>query len=243
MKRKFSRAAAPPGMAGVAVAAGILSGTAPPAASENGGGPIGCIGGCADGPGARLEAMPSRIPVRHRPGSAEAQRRQAGPIGCTSVRGASTRAGHPLHVVLRRRARCTKGRASTSERRNTVRRISLILLAVMAGGMTLAGCSSPTVPPGPLGTVAGKLQAVGGSPGTGPQALAGQITLHGPNGLKFPITAGADGRFSVPVTVGTYTVTARSPQFEGGSTDCTASAPVTVTQGATSSVVVDCQEK
>lgn len=41
MKRKFSRAAAPPGMAGVAVAAGILSGTAPPAASENAG-RIGC---------------------------------------------------------------------------------------------------------------------------------------------------------------------------------------------------------
>lgn len=160
MKRKFSPAAAPPAMAGVAVAAGILS-----------------------GPGAR------------------------------------------------------------SERRDTVRRISLILLPVMAGGMTLAGCSSPNGPSGPLGTVAGKLQAVGGSSSTGPQALAGQITLHGPNGLKFSITAGADGRFSAPVTVGTYTVTARSPQYEGGSTDCTAPAPVTVTQGVTSSVEVDCQEK
>ena len=243
MKRKFSRAAAPPGMAGVAVAAGILSGTAPSAASENAGGPIGCIGGCADGPGARLEAMRSRIPVRHRPGSAEARRRQAGRIGCTSVRGASTRAGHPLHVLPRRRARCTRGRASTSERRNTVRRISLILLAVMAGGMTLASCSSPNGPSGPLGTVAGKLQAVGGSPGTGSRALAGQITLHESNGTRFGIAVGANGRFSVTAAVGTYTVTARSPQFEGGSTDCTASAPVTVTQGVTSSVEVDCQEK
>ena len=124
-----------------------------------------------------------------------------------------------------------------------MRRISLILLAVMAGGMTLAGCSSPNGPSGPLGTVAGKLQAVGGSPGTGPQALAGQITLHGPNGMKFGITTGADGRFSEPVTVGTYTVTARSPQYEGGTADCQASGPVTVTQGVTSSIEVDCQEK
>lgn len=124
-----------------------------------------------------------------------------------------------------------------------MRRISLILLAVMAGGMTLASCSSPNGPSGPLGTVAGKLQAVGASSSTGPQALAGQITLHGPNGMKFSITAGADGRFSVPVTVGTYTVTARSPQYEGGTADCQASGPVTVTQGVTSSIEVDCQEK
>ena len=116
-----------------------------------------------------------------------------------------------------------------------MRRISLILLAVTAGGMALADCSSPTVPSGRLGTVIGKLQAVGGSPGTAPQAVAGQITLHGPNGLKFGIPVGVP----VSVTVGTYTVTATSPQY----VDCTASAPVTVTQGVTSSVEVDCQEK
>jgi len=129
--------------------------------------------------------------------------------------------------------------------RRRVRRASRILLAataataVTAAGMTLAGCSSPTGPPGPLGTVSGTLQDVGGSSGTSP--LSGQVTLHGSNGTKFDITVGTDGKFSEPVTVGTYTVTARSPQYKGGTTDCTASGSVTVTTGVTSTVAVNCQ--
>jgi hypothetical protein len=124
-----------------------------------------------------------------------------------------------------------------------VRRVSLILLAVMAAGMTLASCSSPTGPPGPTGTLTGTLQAVGGPSGAGPRVLTGQIILNGSNGARFSITAGANGRFSVPVAVGTYTVTGRSSQYEGGTADCLASGPVTVTKGLTSSVDVDCQEK
>jgi hypothetical protein len=124
-----------------------------------------------------------------------------------------------------------------------VRRVSLILLAVTAAGMTLAGCSSPTGPPGPTGTLTGTLQAVGGPPGAGPRVLAGQIVLNGSNGSKFSITAGANGRFSVPVAVGTYTVTGRSSKYEGGTADCRAFGPITVTEGVTSSVDVDCQER
>jgi hypothetical protein len=89
--------------------------------------------------------------------------------------------------------------------------------------------------------VKGTLQAAGGSPGATPQALAGEVTLHG-NGTKFGIAVGADGRFSIRVPVGTYTVTAQSPQYEGGTADCQAPGPVTVTKGVTSSVEVDCQE-
>jgi hypothetical protein len=125
-----------------------------------------------------------------------------------------------------------------------VRRVSLILLAVMAAGMTLASCSSPNDPPGPTGTLTGTLQAVGGAPGAGPRALTGQITLYESNGTRrLSIAVGANGRFSVPVTVGTYTATGQSPQFEGGTADCRASGPVTVTKGVTSSIEVDCQEK
>ena len=124
----------------------------------------------------------------------------------------------------------------------SARRVSLILLTVAAGGLTLVGCSSPTGPSGPIGTVSGTLQAVSGSSGADPQALAGVITLYGPNGSKFGITAPADGKFSEPIPTGTYTVTALSPQYKAGTADCRAPAPVTVTQGATSSVKVDCQE-
>ena len=123
-----------------------------------------------------------------------------------------------------------------------MRRVSLILLAVMAAGMTLASCSSPDAPPGPTGTLTGTLQAVGGPSGVGPRALSGHVTLHGPNGRRAIISVGANGRFSVPVPVGTYTVSGQSPQYEGGTADCKASGPVTVTKGLTSSVKIDCQE-
>ena len=118
----------------------------------------------------------------------------------------------------------------------------LCLLPVMAASVLLASCSSPDAPPGPTGTLTGTLQSVGGPSGVGPRALSGQVTLHGSNGRRSIISVGANGRFSVPVPVGTYTVSGQSPQYEGGAADCKASGPVTVTKGLTSSVKVDCQE-
>ena len=120
-----------------------------------------------------------------------------------------------------------------------------LLGIAVATGMTLTGCSAPNGPPGPTGTLTGTLQAVGG-PGVSPRPLTGQVTLHGSNGSSDSITSitvGAGGRFSIPVTVGTYTVTGLSPQYEGGNADCQASGAVTVTTGKASNVEVDCQEK
>jgi hypothetical protein len=112
----------------------------------------------------------------------------------------------------------------------------------LSAGLALAGCSSPNGPPGPTGTLTGVLQAVGGPSGAGTRGLTGQVTLQGADGRKLVITAGANGKFSVPVTVGTYTATGQSPQYEGDAADCHAAGPVTVTKGATSRVEVDCQE-
>ena len=127
-----------------------------------------------------------------------------------------------------------------------MRRSSLTLLSllpVIAASVLLASCSSPDGPPGPTGTLTGTLQAVGGPSGVGPRALSGQITLHGSSGHITGIAVGTNGRFSVPVSVGTYTVSARSPQYEGGTAVCRASGPVVVTKGLTSSLELDCQEK
>ena len=118
----------------------------------------------------------------------------------------------------------------------------LSLLPVTAASVLLASCSSPTGPPGPTGTLTGTLQAVGGPSGAGPRALSGQVTAQRSNGARDIISVGANGRFSVPVPVGTYTVSGQSPQYEGGTADCKASGPVTVTKGLTSSVKIDCQE-
>lgn len=121
----------------------------------------------------------------------------------------------------------------------------LALLAITAASVLLASCdlSSPNGPPGPTGTLTGTLQAVGGPSGAGPRALSGQITLHGSSGHITAITVGANGRFAVPVPVGTYTVTGQSPQYDGGTAECHASGPVVVTKGVTSRVEVDCQRK
>jgi hypothetical protein len=119
----------------------------------------------------------------------------------------------------------------------------LSLLLGMAALVSLASCSSPNGPPGPTGTLTGMLQAVGGPPGIGPRGLYGQVTLHGSSGHITGITVGANGRFSVPASVGTYTVSGRSPRYEGGTAVCRASGPVVVTKGVTTSVEVDCQER
>jgi hypothetical protein len=44
-------------------------------------------------------------------------------------------------------------------------------------------------------------------------------------------TVGPDGKFTVPVIAGTFTVTGRSPYYQHGSDDCPAGAPVTATLG------------
>ncbi len=161
------------------------------------------------------------------------KRKEAGPGRLT--------ANQPLLAVPGDPGRLVGRAAGLAHRRDHL--VSLIVLAVMAAGLTLASCSAPTGPPGPTGTLSGTLQAVGGPTGAGPRGLAGQVTLNESNGTRFSVAAGANGRFSVPVTVGTYTITGRSPQYEGDTADCQASRPVTVTKGVTSSVEVDCQER
>jgi hypothetical protein len=137
-------------------------------------------------------------------------------------------------------------RRSTSnvrERSHRVRRVSLILV-VVAVGIGLAFGIRNVSPLSPAtGTLTGTFQAVGGPPGIVPRELSGTITAKtaGQGILGFPVT---DGRFTVDsVVVGSYTVTGKSPQFDGGRTICHATRRVTVTKGATSNVKIDCQER
>jgi hypothetical protein len=146
--------------------------------------------------------------------------------------------------VLRRRICWTRAVLprvhELTKRRDASRRsllIPLTVLCVTVAGVSFAGCSSSPA----RGTLTGTFQAVGGPPGTPTRAIQGQITIHGSNGNTGIITVGRNGRFSVNPPVGTYTVSGRSPQYEGGAAECRASAPVTVTTGATSTVEVYCQ--
>jgi len=128
----------------------------------------------------------------------------------------------------------------------TVRRRGSVLVPLMTALMSLAGCGyfSPTAPPGSTGTLTGILQAVGGPNGIGPRALSGKVTVMNLNGTRrYSVIVGANGRFSVPAPVGRFSVSGRSPQYEGGAAVCRASGPVVVTKGFTSRVEIDCQEK
>lgn len=129
-----------------------------------------------------------------------------------------------------------------------MRRVSLALLALMALSVSLTGCGhfSPNAPAGSTGALDGILEAAGGpsSPAsTVPRGFSGQVTLHGSKGQRVGITVGASGRFSVPVTVGTYTISARSPRYLNGAGDCRAAGPVVITKGTTTHVKIGCQER
>lgn len=114
----------------------------------------------------------------------------------------------------------------------------LTTLAALGAGVSLAGCASPR----DEGTLDGTLQAVGGPAGTAPRPLSGSVTFHGSDGNIATINLSSSGRFSARLPVGRYTVSARSPQFEGGSGECQPPGPVTVTKDRTSRVAIDCQE-
>jgi hypothetical protein len=116
--------------------------------------------------------------------------------------------------------------------------ISLVVVFLTAAGFSFASWSSSPA----RGTLKGVLQAVGGVPGTSPRVLPGQITIRGTNGDRGSIQVGSSGHFLVHPPVGTYDVSGRSPLSRGGSVECLASRPVVVSQGATSTVTVECQE-
>ncbi len=119
----------------------------------------------------------------------------------------------------------------------------ILLLIAVAVSVRLSNFGSPNRPPGPTGTLTGALQAVGGTADAGPRPLSGQVTLYGSGGHITGIAVGANGRFSVPVAVGEYTVSGQSPQYRDGNATCHAAKSVTVTKGATVHVRVDCGDK
>jgi hypothetical protein len=112
-------------------------------------------------------------------------------------------------------------------------------LAALMAGISFAGCSSPP----DEGTLDGTLRAVGGPAETGPRPLSGSVTFHGSGGNTATIDISASGRFTAHLPVGHYTVVGRSPQFDAGSGECRASAPITVTHDVTSRVEILCQER
>lgn len=113
-------------------------------------------------------------------------------------------------------------------------------VAVVAAGV-LTGCST-----GPAhGTIIGELAAVGGpAPGL-PRPLAGSVRLTNTHThASKVVTVGVDGRYSLPIAPGSYTLMGKSPQYNSGqSYDCQAQRAAVVVSSKTTTSDVYCQEK
>jgi hypothetical protein len=115
----------------------------------------------------------------------------------------------------------------------------LLVLAVGLPLTAMAGCTGGTPE---SGRVTGALEAVGGpAPGT-PRPLPGRVFFKSVGGELHVASVATDGKFSLILPAGSYTVTGRSRQYEGGNLDCRASGAVTVAAGGTVHVLVSCQE-
>lgn len=84
----------------------------------------------------------------------------------------------------------------------------------------LTACSSSNAPTSKAGLlVSGTLQTVGGPPPGQSHYVPGTVVFHGRQAA--PITAPVDrnGRFTITVTAGTYTVVGFSPRYYNGPCD------------------------
>jgi hypothetical protein len=124
--------------------------------------------------------------------------------------------------------------------RIAARGLSMLMATAVVIGLGSCGATSRT---SGEGTVRGSLVAVGGLAGTTPRPLRGTVTFDGAGGRSYVTNAGPGGRFSVRVPAGSYSATARSPQYQGGLVACRAEGRVTVRDQAPRYVTVGCQER
>lgn len=132
--------------------------------------------------------------------------------------------------------------------------VGAMILAILAGACSssptaaVTGTSSSSAGLTYPGTLTGVLQLSGGPAGAQSTGVAGTITLK-PSGGGSPIVANAasDGKFSVQVPNGSYTVTGRSPMFLINNSEGTCVAlpggATTITAGQSTTVTVECPEK
>jgi hypothetical protein len=122
----------------------------------------------------------------------------------------------------------------------TSRHATVTSRAVVGLAVCFSMLGSCTSRPG-LGTISGHLFAVGGPPPGLPRPLPGTIYVSGSEHLQ--VTVGSDGTYSLVVPEGTYTVSGRSPLYQGGQLLCRAPSQVTVRDGASIKADTFCDER
>jgi hypothetical protein len=104
--------------------------------------------------------------------------------------------------------------------------------------IVLAGCTSSSPPP--TGVVAGRFVAKGGFRDDGGFVLSGTMKLHNTRGHTAAVGHAAKGKFQFRAKPGSYSLSGRSPMFNGGRTECLATDDTT---GAVAKVIVKSEKR
>jgi len=112
------------------------------------------------------------------------------------------------------------------------------MACLMVAAIICAACSSSPNAQPHLAAVTGTFVIVGGPNGI-PKPTAGVVTFLSPAGMSTHVTVGSTGRFKVELAHGSYSVSGRSPEFGGGSYECTGG-NVNVKQASPNQVQVVC---
>ncbi len=128
-----------------------------------------------------------------------------------------------------------------------VKSAALVLVALLP--FSLAGCGGTDEPadgktpstrpslPVAVGTVQGRIVTSGGPAGAEEMAVPGTVRIAGADGSVTTADTGESGRFAIQLAPGDYTVTATSPNFNGGTGTCTTEPAVTTLRADTVSEV------
>ena len=115
------------------------------------------------------------------------------------------------------------------------------VVSLVAVGL-LAGCAKASG----QGTLSGHLYMVGGPVVRGatpsPRPLAGKVVATGSAG-SYTATVGPDGRYTMQLPPGTYSVTGTSPSYNGGTGICRTDGTVTIVLGREQAADVYCQAR
>jgi hypothetical protein len=118
------------------------------------------------------------------------------------------------------------------------------LLALLLLPVALSACHADLGEHSPATTqaVSGTLRMTGGPSDATQPGVAGRVVFASQQAREV-ITAAADGSFSGSLPAGTYRVTGTSPLFGDGQGVCRTTAPVVVTDGAVTGLVVACSRR
>ena len=125
------------------------------------------------------------------------------------------------------------------------RRSALVIAGVLALSLLLSACegAADRTEVG-SSTLSGQLFAVGGPAQATNGALPGTVTATNTDTHEHhSVSVGSDGRYSLHLPPGDYTIAGRSPSYGDDASLCAAQQPIRITAAATAHADVICEER